>query len=72
MKPKQKKPKIVYRILDAETGEARGSYSRACCDEFDFESAEEARQSNVHGLFEDRTKFKGAKYKVTYELLEIL
>jgi hypothetical protein len=70
MKPREKKPEIVFRIIDAESGQACGSYSRAYCDEYDFESAHEARTANCHGMFEDRRKYKIAKYRVTYELLE--
>ncbi len=70
MKPKEKKPEIVFRIIDNETGEAKGSYSRAYCDEFDFNSVEEARTANIHGAFEDKEKYRIAKYKVTYELIE--
>ena len=70
MKPKEKKPDFVYRIIDKESGNAVGSYSRAYCDEYDFRSAREARTANCHGMFEDKNKYKIAKYKVTYELLE--
>ena len=70
MKPKEKKPEIVFRIIDIETGNACGSYSRAYCDEYDFESAQQARRSNCHGMFEDRSKYKIAKYRVVYELIE--
>lgn len=70
MKPKEKKPEIVYRIIDTESGSAIGSYSRAYCDEYDFTSVDEARSANCHGLFEDREKYKIAKYRVTYELLK--
>ena len=47
-----------------------GSYSRACCDEFDFESVQEARSANVHGVFKDKSKYAIAKYRVVYELIE--
>ena len=70
MKPNEKKPEIVFRIINRKTGQATGSYSRAYCDEFDFRSAEEARTANCHGMFEDRNKYKIAKYRVVYELLE--
>ena len=70
MKPKEKKPEVVFRIIDRQSGEAVGSYSRAYCDEFDFNSAEQARSSNCYGMFEDRSKFKIAKYRVTYELID--
>lgn len=70
MKPREKKPEIVYRIINRETGHAQGSYSRAYCDEFDFRSPEEARNANCHGMFKDTAKYAIAKYRVTYELLE--
>lgn len=69
MKPKEEKPEIVYRILD-NNGEAQGSYSRAYCDEYDFSSPSEARNANVHGKFLNKEKYRIAKYRVTYELLE--
>ena len=70
MKPKEKKPEIVFRIIDKKTGEAQGSYSRACCDEYDFSSAQEARNANVHGIYHNAERYKIAKYWVTYELIE--
>ena len=70
MKPREKKPETVYRIISRETGEPCGSYSRAYCDEYDFNSPEEARSANFGGIFQDRKKFKIAKYRVTYELIE--
>jgi hypothetical protein len=70
MKPNEEKPEIVYRIIDRKTGTAQGSYSRAYCDEYDFLSVKEARRANCHGIFEDKVKYRIAKYKVTYELLE--
>lgn len=70
MKPTEPKPATVFRIIDRTTGEPMGSYSRACCDEYDFDSAEAARGANVHGIFQDREKYRVAKYRVTYELIE--
>ena len=70
MKPREEKPAIVFRIIDRETGYAQGSYSRACCDEYDFATAKEARQANCHGMFKDKKKFAIAKYKVTYTLID--
>jgi hypothetical protein len=70
MKPSEKKPETIYRIIDRGTGEPVGSYSRAYCDEFDFTSPAAARSANVHGMFEDRKKYAIAKYRVTYELIE--
>lgn len=70
MKPKEKKPEIVFRIIDKSTGLPVGSYSRAYCDEYDFESVDEARSANCHNVFQDKKKYKIAKYRVTYELLD--
>jgi len=70
MKPREKKPETVFRIINNETGEAVGSYSRAYCDEFDFRSEDEARNANCHGIFQDEKKYSIAKYRVTYELIE--
>lgn len=70
MKPKDKKPDIVFRIIDKLSGEAVGSYSRAYYDEYDFSSVEEARSANCFGLFENRDKYKITKYRVIYELID--
>lgn len=70
MKPKEPKPEVVFRIIDRTTEQAVGSYSHACCDEYDFESVHDAREANCHGMFKDNGKYKIAKYKVTYELIE--
>ena len=70
MKPREKKPETVFRIIERKSGEAVGSYSRAYCDEYDFYSAEEARNANCHGVFQDRIKYKIAKYQVIYKLIK--
>lgn len=70
MKPHDKKPETVYRILDRETFALNGSYSRSYCTEYDFESPSSARGSNCHGIYEDRAKYRIAKYRVTYELID--
>lgn len=70
MKPKEKKPEIVFRIIDRDNGNAIGSYSRACHDEYDFNSVSEARNANCHGAFKDLQKYRIAKYRVTYTLIE--
>ena len=69
MKPREKKPETVFRII-GEDGNCVGSYSRACCDEFDFHSVESARNANCHDIFKDKKKYKIAKYRVTYELID--
>ena len=70
MKPREKKPEEVYRIIDRKTGRTQGSYSRAYCDEYDFESPEEARDANCDGIFRNKKRYAIAKYRVTYELIE--
>ena len=70
MKPKEKKPETVFRIIDKSNGKAVGSYSRAYCDEFDFYSVNDARGANCHGVFKDEDKYRIAKYKVTYTLID--
>jgi mRNA-degrading endonuclease RelE of RelBE toxin-antitoxin system len=69
MKLKEKKPEIVFRIIN-KNGEAVGSYSQAYCDEYDFESVQQARSANVHGEFKNKKKYKIAKYHVMYKLLD--
>ena len=67
MKPREKKPEIVYRIISRESGYAQGSYSRACCDEFDFNSIGEARNSNVYGMYDNSDKYKISKNEGLYK-----
>ena len=69
MKPKERKPEIVYRIINRETGNPEGVYSRAYCNEYDFTSPEQARSSHCHDIYQDKSKYAIAKYKVTYKLL---
>lgn len=56
--------RIAYRIVDRETGEMVGAYSRAYHDEYDFTSEEEARNANVHGVFKDRGRYDVKKFVV--------
>jgi hypothetical protein len=70
MKPAEKKPHTVFRIIDRSTGQPVGSYSRAYCDELDFTSASSARTANCHGMFGDKGKYAIAKYRVIYELID--
>ena len=70
MKPAEKKPERVFRIIHRGTGVAVGSFSRACCDEFDFGSVESARTANVHGMFKDKDMYDIAEYEVTYTLIK--
>ena len=62
--------KTVFRIIDRNTGQPQGVYSRAYHDEYDFDSAERARSANIHGIYEDRENYRIAKYRVIYELIE--
>ena len=69
MKPREKKPERVFRIISKENFGSVVSYSRACCDEFDFTSVNEARRANCHRMFEDKDKYDIAEYEVTYKLI---
>ena len=60
---------IVYRINNKETNKHEGVYSRSY-HVYDFNSVSSARTSNCHGIYEDTTKYKIQKYKVTYTLIE--
>ena len=70
MKPREIKPDFVYRIIDKSTGEAVGVYSRAYCDEYDFDSPRQARHSHSWGIHKDKSKYAIAKYEVIYSLLD--
>ncbi len=70
MKPREKKPSKVFRIINKTNGEAEGSYSRAYCDEYDFTSIEEARTANCHGMFKDKNLYDIAEYEVSYKLIK--
>jgi hypothetical protein len=67
---KKQESKIVYRIIDRIINTPVGVYSRACHDDYDFESVEDARESNCHGTYKNKKIYKISKYKVTYELIE--
>lgn len=56
----------VYRIVDKETNSYVGVYSRACPDEVDFVSEEQARAANCHGTFQDKGKYDVVKLKKFY------
>jgi hypothetical protein len=60
----------VYRIISNNNNKPQGVYSRAYHDEYDFESISEARDSNFNGIYKDKNKYRIAKYKVTYELID--
>lgn len=62
--------RVIFRILDRKTDEPQGVYSRDYRDEYDFDSADGARGANCHGTYQNKEKFKIAKYRVTYELIE--
>ena len=61
--------KIVYLIRNRETNELNGAYSRSYSTQYEFPSLSSARNSNVHGTFQDTDLYKVQKYKVTYTLL---
>ena len=61
---------IVFRIIDRESNMACGVYSRAYHDEYDFNSADSARNANCHGIHKDKEDYKINKYRLIYELIE--
>ena len=62
--------KIVYKILNKDTGNFEGSYTRGNYDKFEWDSEWSALNANVHGIYKDGNKYEIKKYKVTYELIE--
>lgn len=70
MMPEQTKSFEIFRIIDRSNGQAVGSYSLAYHDVYDFSSVEAARGANCHDMFRDADKYKIARYRVTYELIE--
>jgi hypothetical protein len=64
------KNKTVFVLHDRKSGEAQGVYSRACHDDYEFSSEESARSSNCHDVYKNTVKYRVAKYRVTYELID--
>ena len=62
--------KEVFTIVDRKVGHRQGAYSRACRTEYEFDTLHSAKNSNVHGKYKNRAKYKIQKWKVTYELIE--
>lgn len=62
------KPEIVYRIIEVSTGRACGSFGLSTHTEYDFSSVQRARHANISDEYRG-SKYKIAKYRVTYELL---
>lgn len=59
----------IYKIFDNKD-RLQGAYSRSYHTEYEFDSLDEARNSNCHGEYKDKVKYKISKYKVTYELID--
>lgn len=64
------KNKVIYQIINRDSGEIEGAYSRAYHTKYEFSSIDSARHSNCHGEYKDRVKYRIKKYKVTYELID--
>lgn len=62
--------KVVFRIVNRQTGEVQGVYSRAYHDEYDFPTIEAARNANVHGIYQNRDRYRIALYVVRTELVD--
>jgi len=65
-----KREYFIYRLVDRQTEKTISVYNRSYHDVWDFSSAENAREANVHGIYRDKSKFKVAKLRVTEELIE--
>jgi hypothetical protein len=68
MKLKQQEGHYIYRIVDNRTNEIVPCYFQFGGDIYDFNSVKEARESNCHGVFKDKDKYRIAKFKVIEEL----
>jgi hypothetical protein len=64
------KDKIVYQIHDRKDDEVQYVYSRSYHNVSEFGSTSSARSSNCYDIYENKEKYRIAKYKVTYELIE--
>jgi hypothetical protein len=62
--------KEVFMIFERGNDCPEGVYDRSYGDEFEFSSASRARSANCHDIYEDREKYRIAKYRVTYELIK--
>jgi hypothetical protein len=62
--------KEIYQIVNRANGSREGSYSRAYHTEYEFSSVDEARNSNCHKIYQDKSKYKIVKYRVTYKLVD--
>lgn len=58
--------KTVYKILNKKTGEYEGVYSRGYHDKYEFPSESCARQSNCHGIYENKDLYEIEEWTVTY------
>lgn len=55
----------IYRIVDRETDKEIGVYMQPTArDEYNFRSVKSARESNCHGIYKDKAKYKIRKYKL--------
>jgi len=64
------KTKTIYQIRNRLNNNQEGAYSRAYHTEYEFDSASDARRSNVHDIYQNKSKYKIERYRVTYELID--
>ena len=62
--------KEIFKIINRVNGTLEGAYSRAYHTEYEFDSVNEARASNVNDVYQNRARYKIQKWKVTYELID--
>lgn len=57
--------KTVFKIFNKVKGEYTGSYSRACHDEYEFDSEVSALEANCHGMYHNTDKYEIHEVEVT-------
>ena len=64
--------KTVYKIFDKEKKGYTGSYSRACHDQYEFNSESEALNANCHGMYNDTDKYEIHEVEVVETVVKAL
>lgn len=64
------KKKFIYRIVEIATGKVVPCYFQFRGDIYDFDSVNEARDSNCHGVFQDKTKYRIIQVEITETIIQ--
>ena len=57
---------IRVKLWDKEEKRYVGAYSRACHDEVEWPTEEEARASNIHHIYKDKNRYEAHEFEVQY------